>query len=330
MKTILVIGGGGFIGSNVVAALARRENTRVVVCDRFGQSDKWRNLVKHAVWEIIAPDKLEHWLDTHESKVEAVIHLGGNSSTTERDVDLLLEFNVSLSLRIWRWCAEHHVRFMYASSVATYGDGSAGFDDNHNPDYLCTLRPLNAHGWTKHLFDMHVAMAVVQESALPPQWVGLKFFNAYGPNEYHKGDQQSVVSQIAPYAIHNGVAKLFKSLHPDYADGEQLRDVVYVKDMTKVMCWMLDHPEVNGLFNLGTGKARSFNDMANAIFSALGREPRISYVDMPESIIGKYQYFTEAKMDKLSAAGYTDPFMTLEEGITDYVQNYLTQKDQYL
>lgn len=330
MKTILVTGGGGFIGSNLVAGLTARQTHRVVVCDRFGTDDKWRNLVAHPVWEVIPPDLLFPWLEANKGTLEAVFHIGAVSSTTERDIDLILANNFILSVKLWRWCAINAMRFIYTSSAATYGDGSRGFDDNTAAEYLRSLRPLSGYGWSKQQFDLHVAASVAAGERTPPQWAGLKLFNAYGPNEYHKEIQRSVIGQIAQQAIMAGSVRLFRSYNPKYTDGGQMRDMIYVKDVVRVLLWLLDSPQVHGLFNLGTGKARTFNDMAQAIFSALGTPPKIHYIDMPETLVKKYQYFTEAKMEKLRAAGYADPFTTLEDGIKDYILNYLVKDDPYL
>lgn len=330
MKTILVTGGGGFIGSNVVAALIDRGTHNVVVCDIFGSNDKWRNLSKHHAFEIIVPEQMFEWLEINRQQMEMVMHLGAVSSTVEKDIDHILKNNFALSLKLWRWCNARSVRLIYASSSATYGDGSNGFEDNLDEAYLRRLRPMSGYGWSKQLFDMHIASAVARGEAQLPQWVGLKFFNAYGPNEYHKDDQRSVIAKVAPQAIQGAAVRLFNSYNPKYANGEQMRDVIYVKDCVKVMLWFLDHAGVSGLYNLGTGKARTFNDMAKAIFEAIGREPKINYIDMPEGLKSNYQYFTEANMEKLRGAGYNEPFMTLEDGIRDFVQNYLLKSDPYL
>jgi ADP-L-glycero-D-manno-heptose 6-epimerase len=330
MKTILITGGGGFIGSNLAAALTARNTHRVVVCDAFGTSDKWRNLVNHPVWEIVPPEELFEWLNANVMSLEMIFHTAAISSTTENDIDLILKNNLSLSVKLWRWCNQHAVRLVYSSAAATYGDGALGFDDSAELDYLRALKPLSGYGWSKHLFDLHVAGAVARSEQTLPQWVGLKLFNVYGPNEYHKENQRSVICQIAGQAIHGGSIRLFRSGNANYPDGGQLRDVLYVKDVVAVMLWLLDNPSVSGLFNLGTGKARTFADMANAIFAALGRPPRIHYIDMPEELINKYQYFTEARMEKLRQAGYSAPFTSVEDGIRDYVLNYLTKEDPYL
>jgi ADP-L-glycero-D-manno-heptose 6-epimerase len=327
MKYILVTGGAGFIGSNIAGALADRTDYRVIVADMFGSDDKWRNLSKHGIFEIISPAETFYWLESHKNELDAIVHMGAVSSTTERDVDLILSTNFTLSRALWRWATDNHKRFIYASSAATYGDGQAGFKDDLGT--LNTLRPLNAYGWSKHLFDQFVSIAVRSTDKVPAQWAGLKFFNVYGPNEYHKGEQRSVAHQIFPHAQHGRPVKLFKSYHPDYADGGQLRDFLYVKDCVKVVAWLLGNPQVNGLFNLGTGKARSFEDLAKATFAAVGKTPAIHYVDMPEELRGKYQYFTEADMTRLRAAGYTDSFYSLEEGVKDYVQEYLVHEDAY-
>lgn len=330
MKKIVVTGGAGFIGSNVVAALARLGTYDVVVCDRFGDDDKWRNLRGHVIWDIVPPEILTDWLHKHAGEVEAIIHTGGISSTTEKDIDLILKQNLSQSIVLWRWCNQHNVRLIYTSSSATYGNGAYGFDDDISLDYLRQLKPLSGYGWSKHLFDMHVASAVTRGDVKLPQWVGLKIFNTYGPNEYHKESQRSVICQIAPQAALGAAVRLFKSYNPKYADGAQMRDVIYVKDVVEVILWFLNHPQTNGLYNLGTGKASSFNDMASAIFAALDRKPNIHYIDMPEDLISHYQYFTEAKMSRLRSAGYTVPFTSLADGVRDYVVNYLTKDDPYL
>lgn len=327
MKIILVTGGAGFIGSNLVAALVARGTHHVVVCDNFGNGEKWRNLAKHPVFEIIAPQQIFEWLEENKKNLELIYHLGSLSSTVERDIDLILKYNFSLSLKLWRWCNDNAVRFIYSSASATYGDGSNGFDDNSDLAYLKNLKPLSGYGWSKHLFDTHVADCVARGETKLPQWVGIKTFNAYGPNEYHKEDQQSVITKVALHAIQAGTVKIFRSHNPQYADGEQKRDVIYVKDVVRLLLWFLDSPQISGLFNCGTGKASSFNQMARAIFAAIGTAPRIQYTDMPETLAAKYQYFTQANMTKLRAAGFKEEFTTPEAGIKDYIQNYLANRD---
>lgn len=327
---IIVTGGAGFIGSNLVAGLQERGLSDIVVCDVLGSGDKWQNLAKRELRDLIPPERLFDYLQGHADAVEAVFHMGAISSTTETDVDLIIESNFSLSRQLWKWCAAHAIRFIYASSAATYGDGAAGFKDFETPAELAALRPLNPYGWSKHLFDRRISRIVADKSEpCPPQWAGLKFFNVYGPNEYHKGSQMSVVCQRYPEVAAGAAAKLFRSYHPKYEDGGQLRDFIYVGDCVSVMLWFYDNPGVSGLYNVGTGKARSFNDLAKAVFKALNKEPKINYIDMPENLQGKYQYYTEADMSKLRAAGYDKPFAELEEGVRMFVQDYMGQDDRY-
>jgi ADP-L-glycero-D-manno-heptose 6-epimerase len=331
---IIVTGGAGFIGSNLVAALEKNNILDVVVCDVFGTDDKWRNIAKRELRDIVHPDELLSYLGDNAEEIEAIFHMGAISSTTEKDVDLITRNNFNLSRKLWRFCAQNGVRFIYASSAATYGDGEQGFSDSESPDDLSRLLPLNAYGWSKHAFDRR-AMRIVHDNEnagkemLPPQWAGLKFFNVYGPNEYHKGDQMSVVCKLYPQAIAGAAARLFKSHHKSYEDGGQLRDFIYVDDCVDVMMWLYNNPDVNGLFNVGTGKARSFKDLAKAVFQALEMEPKINYVDMPEQLRDKYQYFTQAEMDKLKKAGYENEFTSLEEGVRKYIQNYMHTEDPY-
>jgi ADP-L-glycero-D-manno-heptose 6-epimerase len=326
---IIVTGGAGFIGSNLVAALEARGGSEIVVCDRLGTDEKWRNIAKRELADIVAPASLFDFLKAHAYRVSAVLHMGAISATTETDADLLVRENIRFTLDLWDWCAAHGVPLIHASSAATYGDGSAGFDDDGSPEGLAALRPLNAYGWSKHVVDRRIARIVADGGRVPPQWAGLKFFNVYGPNEYHKGGMRSVVEQLhAPIAA-GEPATLFRSHNPDYPDGGQMRDFVWVGDCARVVLWLLDNPEVSGLFNLGTGRARSFGDLARAVFAALGREPEIRYIDTPEAIRSKYQYFTEARMERLRAAGYDAPFASLEEGVAEYVGTYLSAEDPY-
>lgn len=323
---ILVTGGAGFIGSNIVAALCERGQP-IAVCDRLRSNDKWRNVAKADFSELVAPEALDQWLVGR--RLDAVIHMGAISSTTERDADLIFEVNVRLSTRLWDWCATRGTPFVYASSAATYGAGEHGFDDDPGRDALAGLRPLNAYGWSKHYFDRRVFAAVEAGAGAPPQWVGLKFFNVYGPNEYHKGGMQSVVAQKYPLVAAGQPAPLFTSHNPAYPDGGQLRDFVYVEDCVDVILWLLDHPRVNGLFNLGTGRARSFADLARAIAAAADVPARIEFVPMPEAIRPNYQYFTEARMGRLREAGYDRPFTSIEDGVRRYVAQYLAGPDRY-
>ena len=323
---IVVTGGAGFIGSNIVAALAASDE-RVAVCDRLRQAEKWRNLTRVAVSEIVAPEMLPAWLAAHAARIEAVVHMGAISSTTERDVDLIVEVNLRLSQALWRWCALEGKRFIYASSAATYGAGEQGFDDD--PRRLPLLRPLNAYGWSKHLFDRWIAQTLADGEPAPPQWVGLKFFNVYGPNEYHKGTMRSVIAQKYPLASSGQAVTLFRSHRTDVPDGGQKRDFIYVRDCVEVVQWLLAHPEVKGLYNLGTGRARSFADLVGALFAALHRPAHIEYIDTPPAVRAHYQYFTEARMERLREVGYPGTFTSLEAGVADYVQRFLAQADPY-
>lgn len=327
---ILVTGGAGFIGSNLVAALEARGLHDIAVCDWLGNRDKWRNLGKRAPAEIVAPERITEFLGQKGGDIDAVFHMGAISTTTETDVDLIVENNVRLSLMLWDWCAAHGTRLIYASSAATYGDGSNGFDDDGAPEALAALRPMNPYGWSKHVVDRRFAALAESGAPAPPQWAGLKFFNVYGPNEYHKTGQHSVVLKNFGEIQQDGQAVLFRSHRNDYADGGQLRDFIWVGDCVDVMLWLYDNQGVNGLFNVGTGQARSFADLAGAVCNAMGVAESIAYVDMPEAIRDSYQYFTQAKMDRLRTAGYAKPFTALEDGVAQYVTQFLATTDPYL
>ncbi|WP_421875638.1 ADP-glyceromanno-heptose 6-epimerase [Pacificispira sp.] len=325
---ILVTGGAGFIGSNLIAGLAARGLGPIAVCDRFGDGAKWKNLAKHPIVATVLPEHLPAWLDENGSSVNCVFHMGAISATTETDVDLILETNLALSMRLWYWCAENDARLIYASSAATYGDGTLGFDDDNDPKALAALRPLNPYGWSKQLFDGNAARLAGQGAA-PLQWAGLKFFNVYGPNEYHKGGMRSVAHQLFEQVRDTGRARLFRSHRPDYEDGGQMRDFVWVGDCVDMMLWLYDNPHVSGVFNCGSGKARSFLDLARAVFAALGKAESIDWLDTPMEIRRHYQYFTEARMDRIAAAGYKSPATSLETGVATYIKDYLATDDPY-
>ncbi len=324
----LVTGGAGFIGSNIVAALDDC-GARVVVCDRLRAENKWRNIARRDLADIIHPDDLGEFLDDNTDQIEAVIHMGAISATTETDADLIIDTNFHLSMGLWAWCAHNDAPLIYASSAATYGDGEQGFDDDASREYLASLQPLNAYGWSKNLFDRRIARMIADGTPQPPQWAGLKFFNVYGPNEYHKGGMQSVVSQVYPRAAAGEAATLFKSHNGKYDDGGQLRDFVWVGDCVDIVMWLLENPDVSGLFNCGTGQARSFLDLTHAVYAALDAEPAVTYVPTPEAIRDKYQYYTQAKMSKLRSAGYDKTATSLEDGIAQYVRDFLHTDDPY-
>ena len=324
---LLVTGGAGFIGSNVVAALNDSGRSDVVVCDLLGREGKWRNLAKRQLVDIVPPAELPDWLKGR--KLDAVIHLGAISETTATDGDLVIETNFRFSMRMLDWCTANTVPLIYASSAATYGDGAEGFDDDASLAALKKLRPMNLYGWSKQLFDLVVAGRVANGDPLPPQWAGLKFFNVFGPNEYHKGAMMSVLARRFDDVKAGRVVQLFKSHRDGIADGDQRRDFIYVDDVVRVIMWLLATPSVSGLFNVGTGKARSFRDLMLAAYAALGTRPNVEYVDMPENIRGSYQYFTQSKVDRLHRAGYNGGFTTLEDAVKAYVADYLDRPDRF-
>jgi ADP-L-glycero-D-manno-heptose 6-epimerase len=324
---LLVTGGAGFIGSNVVAALNDAGRDDVVVCDTLGCDGKWRNLAKRQLADLVPPAELKDWLKGR--RCDAVIHLGAISETTATDGDLVIETNFRLSMRLLDWCTSSSTPFIYASSAATYGDGASGFADDPSLAALKTLRPMNLYGWSKHLFDMAVTARAARGEALPPQWAGLKFFNVFGPNEYHKGTMMSVLARRFDDIKAGRAVELFKSHREGIADGDQRRDFIYVDDVVRVMMWLLATPSISGLFNVGTGKARSFKDLMLAAYAALGTQANIQYIDMPEAIRGSYQYFTQGEVDRLRGAGYNGGFTALEDAVALYVKGYLDRADHY-
>ncbi len=327
---IIVTGGAGFIGSNMLAALEARGIFDIVVVDRLRNGIKWRNIARRELLSLVDPDDIFSFLRKNSSQIEIIVHMGAVSSTNEVDADKVLVNNFSLSLALWEWCAENCVRLIYASSAATYGDGRAGFDDDFSSAHaLSLLQPLSVYGWSKHVFDRWVWRRLAKGGKRPPQWVGLKFFNVYGPNEYHKGSQASMVTQIFPFIVRGEPCFLFRSHDPRYPDGGQMRDFVYVDDCTDVMSWLMDNPRISGLFNVGTGRARTFHDLALTIYRVLDREPCIQFIDTPLEIRARYQYFTQARTDRLRAVGYVKPFTGLEEGISRYIRTYLMAAERY-
>jgi ADP-L-glycero-D-manno-heptose 6-epimerase len=324
---LLVTGGAGFIGSNIVAALNDAGRSDVAVCDLLGHDGKWRNLAKRQLADIVPPAELLEWLKGR--KLDAIIHLGAISETIATDGDLVIETNFRLSMRLLDWCTANATPFIYASSAATYGDGAKGFRDDFSIAALKALRPMNLYGWSKYLFDLAIAQRVIKGEKLPPQWAGLKFFNVFGPNEYHKGAMMSVLARRFDDIKGGRVVQLFKSHRAGIADGDQRRDFIYVDDAVRVMMWLLATPSVSGLFNVGTGEARSFNDLILSAYAALGTKPNISYVDMPDQIRGSYQYFTQSEVDRLRGAGYNGGFTALEDAVALYVKGFLDRDDRF-
>lgn len=320
----IVTGGAGFIGSAMVWKLNEMGISDILVVDNLGHSEKWKNLVNRrysdylhrtAFLELVGSDKAP--------KPTAVIHMGACSSTTETDAEFLMENNYRYSRLLCEWALEHEARFLNASSAATYGDGKQGFKDD--VESMLQLKPLNMYGYTKQLFDLWA-----QQAGVLKQIASLKFFNVYGPNEYHKEDMRSVICKAFSQIGETGRLKLFKSYRKDYPNGGQKRDFVYVKDCVDVMWWLLQHPQANGLFNVGTGTARTWNELGKAVFKAMNKSAKIDYIEMPETLREKYQHFTESIMERLTTAGYDTPFTSLEDGVKDYVQNYLAAEDPYL
>jgi ADP-L-glycero-D-manno-heptose 6-epimerase len=326
----IVTGGAGFIGSNIVAGLEQAGLGPIVVSDWLGTDMKWRNIAKRTLFDVVTPENLAEFLNRHGGEINAVIHMGAISATTHKNVDEIVQNNIRLSLDLWDWCALTRVPLIYASSAATYGDGNESFDDRRDASALKNLNPLNAYGWSKHMVDRRIQHDLDAGRPHPPQWVGLKFFNVYGPNEFHKGDMMSVPCKRYPELLDGEPFRLFASDRPDYEDGGQRRDFVYVKDCVDVILWALRTPEVSGLFNCGTGRATSFRELAEATYKAMQREPAIEYIPMPDQLKGKYQYFTQAEMGKLRDAGYDGQFRTVEQGMQDYIVNYLNKDDPFL
>ncbi len=321
---IIVTGGAGFIGSAIVWRLNQLGADNIIIVDELGQDEKWKNLVglkfedfinKHSFIEQIRNENILY-------KPDVIIHLGANSSTTEKDADHLLNNNYGYTETLALYCLKKNIRFIYASSAATYGDGKNGFDDDENK--LSTLRPLNMYGYSKQLFDLWA-----KRHAAFNKIVGLKYFNVYGPNEYHKGDMRSVVHKAFEQVRDSGKVRLYKSRKPEYKDGEQMRDFIYVKDAVEMTLFFLDKKDKNGLFNVGAGKARTWNDLVKALFNAMNKPVNIEYIDLPDKLADKYQYFTEANLKKIRSVGYSAPLTSLEDGVTEYVKNYLL-KESYL
>ncbi len=314
---IVVTGAAGFIGSCLVGYLNEQGYENLILVDEFSRADKEPNLEGKRYSLKIERDDFFEWVFREKISVDFIFHIGARTDTTEFDYSIHQRLNVEYSQKIWNYCTVHSIPLVYASSAATYGAGELGYDDAHELSYR--LKPLNAYGVSKNEFDKWV----LHQGNHPPFWAGLKFFNVYGPNEYHKARMASVIWHSFNQVRKDGKVKLFRSHRPDFNDGEQLRDFVYVKDVLKVCSWLMENQPASGIYNLGTGTARTFNDLVKATFAGMDEPVNIVYIDMPLDIRDKYQYFTEAKMEKLRNAGYTETFYSLEEGINDYVRNYL-------
>lgn len=322
-NTILLTGAAGFIGSYLLGYLNKKGHQNIIIVDDFSEEDKWFNFDSKQFVAKIEREELFNWLRSNDPKIDFVFHLGARTDTTEFDYSIHEKLNVEYSKNIWHYCTGKSIPLVYASSAATYGSGELGYKDDH--DLPEKLHPLNPYGISKNEFDKWV----LKQAAHPPFWAGLKFFNVYGPNEYHKGRMASMIFHGFNQIKKTGKVKLFKSHKPEFKDGGQLRDFIYVEDVAKVCYWLMNNSIESGLYNLGTGNARTFDDLANVTFAAMGKEPVIEYIDMPEDIREKYQYFTEADMSKLRSVGYVSDFYSLEDGVNDYVTNFLRRKNYY-
>jgi ADP-L-glycero-D-manno-heptose 6-epimerase len=322
-NVIVVTGAAGFIGSYLVGYLNSIGFNQLILVDDFSVEKKLPNLAGKHFLEQVNREEFFDWQKTCNYNIDYVFHLGARTDTTEMEYAVHKKLNLDYSIRIWQLCTALNIPLVYASSAATYGNGEHGYDDKH--DIVTSLVPLNPYGVSKNEFDIW-ALAQVKH---PPFWAGMKFFNVFGPNEYHKGRMASVIFHAFKSIKNTGSVKLFRSHHPDYKDGEQIRDFIYVKDIVQLCVWLMQYQPTSGLYNAGTGTARTFNDLVKSIFSALSIEPKIEYIDTPLDIRDKYQYFTEANMSKVKNAGYDAPFYTLEEGVREYVSEYLTESKYF-
>lgn len=320
---IVVTGATGFIGSCLVGKLNRMGITRIVLVDKFENNEKEHNLVGKKYLERVDRSIFIEWLKKNEEDVRFIFHIGARTDTTEMDKAIFDELNLNYSKEVWKSATQFGIPLVYASSAATYGAGEHGYDDNHR--IVEKLKPMNPYGESKNDFDKWM----LQQKLCPPFWAGLKFFNVYGPNEYHKGRMASVVFHAYRQIMHTGKMKLFKSHREDYKNGEQKRDFIYVKDVVNICMFLMENKPESGLYNVGLGKARTFNDLTYSVFNGLNKEEHIEYIDMPEDIRENYQYYTEANINKIIMAGYKEGFHTIEQGITDYVQNYLIDGKYY-
>ena len=320
---IVVTGAAGFIASCLVSKLNREGFNDIIVVDHFNNEEKNKNLVGKQIMERVDRENFFDWLDEKQDRVEFIFHLGARTDTAEFDYELLDQLNTAYSKTVWQKCIDYQIPLVYASSAATYGLGELGYDDNH--EVIPSLKPLNPYGESKNEFDKWV----LKQEVTPFFWAGLKFFNVYGPNEYHKGRMASVIMHAFNQISNTDHMKLFRSHNPDFKDGEQMRDFVYVKDVVEICYFLMHHRKDSAIYNLGSGKARTFLDLVRATFAAMGKEESISFVDTPADIRDKYQYFTEANMDKIKSIGYDKAFTSLEDGVKDYVQGYLSEKKYF-
>ena len=320
---ILVTGAAGFIGSNIVASLNKKGYKNIILCDWVDENIKKKNIEKLIYQKLVPPEKIIEYLNKTKN-IELIIHMGANSSTTETNFRLIYNINTRFSKNLWKWCTKNQVRLIYASSAATYGNGAKGFNDSDTQIY----KPLNIYGLSKYLFDRYV-IKQAKKGICPPQWVGLKFFNVYGPNEYHKGNMQSVVKHAFDQYNKFGKVKLFKSYNNKYMDGQQTRDFIYVDDCVSLINWLVKNRNISGIYNCGTSIERTFEELVKAMFNAINISPKIEYIDMPKNLRKQYQYYTKANMEKIRKKGYNIKFSSLEEGVNKYIKNYLLTEDKY-
>ncbi len=324
----VITGGAGFIGSNLAGGLEDR-GENILIVDWLDSENKFQNIAKRKPVDVVPPEELFQSLAHHCGNIKGIIHLGAISSTVEKDISLLNETNFELPVELWKWCTKNDTPFVYASSAAVYGDGKCGFYDSLDAFSMNALRPLNPYGQSKLRFDKWVCQKVQNDNGTPPHWAGLRFFNVYGPNEYHKKNQSSMVWQLFNQISARSPARLFASNHPDYSDGEQKRDFIGVDDCVDIICWLIDTPTANGIFNVGIGSSRSFLDLAHAVFGALNRVANIEFIPMPEEIEPAYQYCTRANIHRLRAAGFRDHLTSLEDGVARYIREFLMTGDPY-
>jgi len=326
-RIIIITGALGFIGSNLLYRLETEGYDHIFAIDWFGQGEKWRNVAKRAKVTYLSPEKTLSFLHSQSANIAAIVHLGAISSTTETNGDFIMDINYELSISLYKFAKDNNIQFIYASSAATYGDGTHGFEDDETIEYLSTLRPLNLYGWSKNQFDLFVART--NGFSAGSQTVALKFFNVYGPNEYHKGSQRSVINGFFEQAIATGEIKLFKSNDDRIKDGEQSRDFVFVDDCINVILWFLSNSDISGIYNVGTGVPTSFNDIAKAILKHINSDGKLAYIQIPENINHQYQNYTCANISKLRAVGFKESMTPVVDGVSIYINDFLTQQDKY-